>query len=90
MDVPVETANYPRHLVVEVVTSEGPTVTAFSGSVVPHILEAMAASPRRPVMRFALPPQPIREIRLRQTTSVRTWNWHIAELQLLGADERHQ
>lgn len=90
MDVPVETANYPRHLVIEVVTSEGPTVTAFSGSVVPHILEAMAASPRRPVMRFALPPQPIREIRLRQTTSVRTWNWHIAELQLLGADERHQ
>jgi hypothetical protein len=66
------------------VTAEGVTETVFEGSVVPQILEAMASAPRRPVMRFALPPRSIREVRLRQTTSMRTWNWHIPELQILG------
>jgi hypothetical protein len=84
MDVPVETANYPRHLAIDVVTAEGVTETVFEGSVVPQILEAMASAPRRPIMRFALPPRSIREVHLRQTTSMRTWNWHIPELQILG------
>lgn len=84
MDVPIETANYPRHLAIDVVTTEGVTETVFDGSVVPQILEAMASVPRRPVMRFALPPHPVREVRLRQTTSMRTWNWHIPELQIIA------
>lgn len=84
MDVPVETANYPRHLAIDVVTAEGVTETVFEGSVVPQILEAMASAPRRPVMRFALPPHPVREVRLRQTTAMRTWNWHIPELQVVA------
>jgi len=84
MDVPVETANYPRHLAIDVVTAEGVTETVFEGSVVPQILEAMASAPRRPVMRFALPPRSIREVRLRQTTAMRTWHWHIPELQIVG------
>ena len=84
MDVPVETANYPRHLVIEVVTEEGAVETVFNGSVVPHLLEAMVSAPRRPIMRLPLPPRTVREVRLRQTTSVRTWNWHIQELQLVA------
>lgn len=83
MDVPVETANYPRHLIIETVAANGTTDTVFDGSVVPTILEAMVSAPRRPVMRFPMPPHPVRDVRLRQTTSMRTWNWHIPELQVL-------
>ena len=35
-------------------------------------------------MRCALPPHPVREVRLRQTTAMRTWNWHIPELQVVA------
>ena len=84
MDVPVETANYPRHLIIEVVTEEGSVETVFNGSVVPQLLEAMVTAPRRPIMQLALPRHPVREVRLRQTASIRTWNWHIQELQIVA------
>jgi hypothetical protein len=84
MDVPIETANYPRHLIIDVVTAEGSTETVFDGSVVPQLLEAMVSAPQRPIMRLALPPRPVREVRLRQTASIRTWNWHIQELQIVA------
>lgn len=87
MAVPVEMANYPRHLRIDVVLSDGQEVALFDGSVLPQVLHALAFKPRDPQMQWELPNQAVREIRLRQLGHTRTWHWQVPELELLAASE---
>ncbi len=74
--------DYPRHLVVEG-SVDGQTFSPlYDGSVVPQFVLGAVDSRRYVMIDVALPPLPVRVLRLRQTGRDDLYYWSINELQL--------
>jgi hypothetical protein len=73
--------DYPRHLVVESVDSDGAARAMFDGSVVDQVILGVVAADPRGTVAIDLPPSRSSALRLRQTGHAPAW-WSVHELQV--------
>ena len=74
--------DYPRHLVVDGSVDGHTFSPLYDGSVVPQFVLGAVDSRRYVMIDVALPPRPVRVLRLRQTGRDDRFYWSINELQL--------
>lgn len=74
--------DYPRHLVVEGTLDGHGFAPLYDGSVVPQFVLGAVDSRRYVHVDLALPPTPVRALRLRQTGRDERYYWSINELEL--------
>jgi len=73
--------DYPRGFAVDVMDDSG-TRTVYEGPVLPQFAQGIVANPEFPSVDIVIPASHTRAIRLRQTSTTRTFFWSIHELQL--------
>jgi hypothetical protein len=76
----VGVGDYPRRLSIEAEAADGVRRTVFSGSIVPQIIEGIAAAAGHAPAVVDLPPNATRVLWIRQLGQTRAWYWGINEM----------
>ena len=78
--------DYPRGLMVESVGPQGMVRQLYHGGVMAQLLQGLVRDSQWITVDIPLPSNQTRILRLRQTSSTRTWYWSIHELSLWSAE----